>query len=254
MVPDASPGRRTPAATPIRNRVWNVGRLMVVAAALATTYSVFFLASMRVATRARDVQVPDLRGKSLAEANAALTTAGLAVRLDPIRTADPIVVADHVLSQDPAPGTVVRRQRAIRLRVSEGIRAPVVPAVVGMSERAADIALASEHVAVTARAEVQSHDYPPGVIVAQDPPAKSRASAVTLLVNRAQGGVSYVMPDLIGTPGLRSADLLRRQGFRVVITGDAPYPGLPSGIVIRQTPQAGFQVAQTDPVTIEISK
>jgi len=129
-----------------------------------------------------------------------------------------------------------------------------VPAVVGMSERAAEITLLQEHVQVTARAEVNTYDYPPGVIVAQDPPAKSRASNVTLLVNRAQGGISYVMPDLIGTPGLRAADVLRKQGFRVAITGDSPYPGLPAGIVVRQTPQAGFQVALGEPVSIEISR
>jgi len=234
--------------------VWSAGRLLVLAGALSATYGVFFLASMRVATRAREVKVPDLRGKSLTEASTVLTNAGLAVRLDSVRTPDPAVAADHVLSQDPGPGAVVRRQRAIRLRISEGVHAPVVPAVVGMSERAADITLAQEHVEVTARAEVQTYDYPSGVIVAQDPPAKSRAAAVTLLVNRAQGGVSYVMPDLIGTPGLRAADVLRKQGFRVAITGDSPYPGLPAGIVVRQTPQAGFQVSLGEPVSIEVSK
>jgi len=234
--------------------VWSAGWLLVVAAALIVTYGAFFLASMRVATRAREVKVPDIRGKSLTDASTVLTNAGLAIHLDPVRTADPSVPADHILSQEPEPGAVVRRQRAVRLRVSEGTHEPVVPAVVGMSERAAEITLLQEHVQVTARAEVNTYDYPPGVIVAQDPPAKSRASNVTLLVNRAQGGISYVMPDLIGTPGLRAADVLRKQGFRVAITGDSPYPGLPAGIVVRQTPQAGFQVALGEPVSIEISR
>jgi serine/threonine-protein kinase len=234
--------------------VWSAGRLVVLAVALLVTYGVFFLASMRVATRSREVKVPDIRGKSLADASSTLLSSGLAIRLDPIRTSDPSVPADHVLSQDPEPGAIVRRQRAIRLRVSEGSRAPVVPLVVGMSERAAEITLSQEHVDVAARAEVNTYDYPSGVVVAQDPPAKSRAPSVTLLVNRAQGGVSYVMPDLIGTPGLRAADVLRKQGFRVAITGDFPYPGLPAGIVVRQTPQAGFQVTLGEPVSLEISK
>jgi len=263
MSPDALPGR-TPAArptssarspvNPIGRRVWSAGRLLVLATTLLVTYGTFFLASMRVATHAREVKVPDVRGKFLAEASTTLTNAGLAVRLDPVRSADPTVAADHVLSQEPEPGAIVRRQRAIRLRVSEGSRAPVVPAVVGMSERAAEITMAQEHVDVTARAEVNTTDYPPGVVVAQDPPPKSRAANVTLLINRAQGGVSYVMPDLIGTPGLRAADVLRKQGFRVAITGDSPYPGLPGGIVVRQSPQAGFQVALGEPVSLEVSK
>ena len=254
MVPDASSRPKAPSANPLRRRVWSAGRLLVLVLALAVTYGVFFLASMRVATRAREVRVPDLRGKSLADASGALSASGLALHLDPVRTADALVPADRVLSQDPGPGTIVRRQRAVRIRVSDGIRAPVVPAVVGLSERAAEITLAQEHVQVAARAEVHSYDYPPGVVVAQDPPAKSRTTTVALLVNRAQGGIPYVMPDLIGTPGLRVADVLRRQGFRVAITGDSPYPGLPSGIVVRQTPQAGYQVSQGEPVSLEVSK
>jgi beta-lactam-binding protein with PASTA domain len=92
------------------------------------------------------------------------------------------------------------------------------------------------------------------VVVAQDPPPKSRGSAITLLVNRAQGGVRYVMPDLIGTPGRRVADILRRDGFLVAITGETPYPGLPADIVIRQTPQAGFQIAFGEPISLEVSR
>src|SRR3954471_711088 len=140
MASDALPGRRTPAArppspvkpiaSPIRSRVWSAGRLLLLAAALTVTFSAFFLASMRVATRAREVKVPDIRGKSITEASATLTNAGLALRLDPVKRADASVPVDHVLSQDPEPGAVVRRQRAIRLRVSEGTHAPVVPAVI----------------------------------------------------------------------------------------------------------------------------
>ena len=254
MVPDASSRPKAPSANPLRRRVWSAGRLLVLVLALAVTYGVFFLASMRVATRAREVRVPDLRGKSLADASGALSASGLALHLDPVRTADALVPADRVLSQDPGPGTIVRRQRAVRIRVSDGIRAPVVPAVVGLSERAAEITLAQEHVQVAARAEVHSYDYPPGVVVAQDPPAKSRTTTVALLVNRAQGGIPYVMPDLIGTPADRTMALLREQSFRVAISGEVAYPGLPPGIVVWQSPQAGYRLTSVQAITLEITK
>jgi len=99
-----------------------------------------------------------------------------------------------------------------------------------------------------------SAGYPPGVIVAQDPPATSEAADVALLVNRGEAAITYVMPDLIGTPGTRVADLLRRRLFRVTILGEVPYPGLPPGTVIRQTPQAGYQIAPGDPITLEVSR
>jgi serine/threonine-protein kinase len=239
---------------PVRKRVWSVGRLLVLVAALAVTYGVFFLASMRVATRAREVQVPDVRGVSVDAARQTLAEAGLVLRIDEQRIADPKTPANHVLSQMPSPGTVLRRQRPVRVRVSEGQRDPMVPPVAGMPERTAEITLAADRIAIGTRAEIRTTGYDEGVVVAQDPPATSRARSIALLVNRGEGNARFVMPDLIGTIGSRSVEVMRSQGFRISISASVPYPGLQSGIVIRQTPQAGFQIAYGEPVTIEVSR
>jgi serine/threonine-protein kinase len=241
-------------ARPVRERVWTAGRLLVLAAALVVTFGVFFLTAMRVATRAREVRVPDIRGKSVADAKAAMSAVGLVLKVDPVRRPDRSVPADHVISQEPEPGTVLRRQRAVRVRASEGQREPIVSAVVGRAERTAELTLTDERVTIASRAEIRSSDYPPGTVVAQDPLPKSRASSVTLLVNRGEADRTFVMPDLIGTLGLRSADILRTLDFRVTISGEAAYPGLPPGVVIRQTPAPGFQVARNAVIALEISR
>lgn len=241
-------------ASPVRKRVWSAGRLLVLVAALAVTYGVFFLAAMRVATRAREVAVPDLRGQPIGAARDTLEKAGLVLRVDEQRQADPKVPADHILTQTPAPGTVLRAQRPVRVRVSEGQRDPMVPPVVGTPERTAEITLSGERLTVGSRAEIRSATYDEGVVVAQDPPAASRARAVSLLVNRGAGTATFVMPDLIGTIGMRAVEVLRAQGFRVAITATVPYPGLQPGVVIRQSPQAGFQIGSGEPVTIEVSR
>jgi beta-lactam-binding protein with PASTA domain len=238
----------------VRRRVWSFGRLLILAAGLAVTYGVFFLASMRVATRAREVQVPDVRGTSVEAARQALADAGLVLRIDEQRVSDPKTPANHVLSQSPSPGTVLRRQRPVRVRVSEGQRDPLVPPVAGVPERTAEMTLAAERVDIGTRAEIRTAAYDEGIVVAQDPPAANRARTVALLVNRGEGNARFVMPDLIGTIGSRSVEVMRSQGFRVSITASVPYPGLQSGIVIRQTPQAGFQIAYGEPVTVEVSR
>jgi serine/threonine-protein kinase len=233
--------------------MWGAGRLVVLAIALSFTFGIFFLTGMRVANRAREVEVPDLKGLSLSDANRALTEVGLVLKVDAKRP-DPAVPADHVLAQEPDPGTVLRRQRAIRVRVSEGPRAPVVPLVVGQPERTAELVLSQEGVGVATRAEIRSVSYPAGTVVAQNPGAASRADKVTILVNRGEAGVRYVMPDAIGATAGRVVDILRRRGFRVTIGAEVPYPGLPSGVVIRQTPQAGFQVDYGDAIVLEVSR
>jgi beta-lactam-binding protein with PASTA domain len=62
------------------------------------------------------------------------------------------------------------------------------------------------------------------------------------------------MPDLIGVNGDRAADLLRNHGFRASVVGDHPYPGVSPGIVLRQNPQAGFQIAPGEPISLEVSR
>jgi beta-lactam-binding protein with PASTA domain len=77
---------------------------------------------------------------------------------------------------------------------------------------------------------------------------------VGLLVNRGEESASYVMPDLIGVDGERAADFLRRRGFRAAVVGDHPYPGVPAGVVIRQNPAGGFQIAPGEAISLEVSR
>ena len=88
----------------------------------------------------------------------------------------------------------------------------------------------------------------------KSPAPKSNAPRVALLVNRGERGATYVMPDLIGVNGDRAADVLRTHAFRVAVVGDHPYPGVPAGIVLRQNPQAGFQIAPGEPISLEVSR
>ncbi len=76
-------------ASPVRKRVWNVGRFVFLGGLLVLTFGISFLAAFAVAARARDVNVPDLRGKTTEEASAMLTAAGLAMKVDPVRRRRP---------------------------------------------------------------------------------------------------------------------------------------------------------------------
>jgi len=233
--------------------VWNAGRRLFLVVSLSITFGAFFLTGMRVANRAREVHVPDIKGKSVADATRILAGVGLVMKVE-VRRPDPSMPADHVLYQEPDPGSVLRRQRAVRVRVSEGTRSPVIPAVIGQPERTAELMLAQDNLTIADRAEIRSTRYAAGTIVAQDPPAEGRSPKISLLVNQGESGVRFVMPDLIGANAGRVVDILRRRQFRVTVGAEVPYPGLPSGVVIRQTPQAGFQVDYGDAIVLEVSR
>ncbi len=222
--------------------------------ALVATYAVFFLAGLRVTTHAREVKVPDLRGKSVPEATAALNAVGLVLRVEEPRRPDKTVPADHVLSQEFEPGFVVRRARVVRVKISDGQREPVLPVVAKLPEKTAEDALTAGQVAIGYRAEVRTANYPPGAVVAQDPDAGQRGATVNLLINRGDAGIGYVVPDLIGTLASKATEVLRSQNFRVAVGTEVPYPGLPAGVVVKQTPQPGYRIQQTETITLEVSK
>jgi serine/threonine-protein kinase len=238
----------------LKTRVWSAGKIVLLGSALLATYALFAIASMRVALRAREVQVPDLTNRTANEATAIATDLGLAVNVDDTRRPDPKIGAGRVLAQEPAAGSIARRQRTVKIWLSAGQRAAIVPPLVGETERTAQLRLAQDGLTLASLSEIRAEDLPSDVVVAQMPPAKSASGRVSLLVNRGERGATYVMPDLIGVNGDRAAEVLRARGFRVAVVGSNPYPGVAAGIVIRQSPQAGFQIAPGEPISLEVSR
>jgi serine/threonine-protein kinase len=218
------------------------------------TYVLFAAATMRVALRAREVQVPDLTSRTANEATSIATDLGLTLKIDESRRPDPKIGAGRVLAQEPSAGSTARRQRTVRVWLSAGQRSSTVPPLVGETERTAQLRLSQDGLTLASLSEIQSAEFPSDLIVAQTPPAKSASGRVSLLVNRGERGASYVMPDLIGVNGDRAAELLRKRGFRVAVVGSNPYPGVAAGIVIRQSPQGGFQIAPGEPISLEVSR
>lgn len=238
----------------LKTRVWSAGKLLLLGGALLLTYLLFAGAAMRIALKTREVAVPELAGKTVPEATSILSSSGLHLKVEEGQRLDPKVPAGQIISQEPSAGVSMRRERSVKVWVSAGPRSTIVPSLVGESGRTAQLRIEQEGMKVAQLAAFRSADYPSDAVVAQTPAAKTNAQQVSLLVNRGERGATYVMPDLIGVNGDRAADLLRTRGFRVAVVGDHPYPGVPAGIVLRQNPQAGFQIAPGEPISLEVSR
>jgi len=241
-------------STALRTRIWNYGKILVLAGALAATFLLFAGIAMRVAIRARQVTVPDLVGKSMPDATALASGLDLQLRMDEARRPENKVPAGMVIGQDPAAGSAARRQRSIRVWISAGAHIVRAPNLLGETQRSAEIRVAQEGLLVGTVSEIRSALYAPDVVVAQDPPAATQTAEVRLLVNRGEDRASYLMPDLIGLNGDRAADLMRIRGFRVSITAQSTASSIPPGVVVRQTPAGGYQVHPGDAIALEVSR
>ncbi len=257
--------RSTPMA--FGTRIWKLGRFLLLVATLGVTFLVFFGLALRVALRAREVQVPALIGVTVNDATRAAAERGLGIRIDENRRTSDRVPAGRIMEQEPPAGAQARRQRTVRVWVSSGQRVTVVPALAGQTERTARLRLDQEGLTVGTITEIRRDQYPTDAVVAQNPPPRANAPAVALLLNRAPPAPVYVMPDVVGTDAARAADAFRAQGLRVTIVPPAqavpaqvpPVQAVPgaaasAGAVTRQQPAAGAPVSAGDPITFEVSR
>ena len=238
----------------IGRRVWGVGKVLLLLGALAATFLISFVISMRVAVRAGQVQIPDLTNMTIEDATRALQDLELRPRIEEARKPDVKIPAGHVVQQDPPAGEEARPQRTVKVWVSSGARTTPVPALVGQTERTARIRLDQDGVALASATEVQSPDYAPDTIVAQEPVPPARSPNVSILINRGGQMTTYVMPDVIGMDGTRVETALRAAGLRVTIVGSQAYPGVPAGTVVRQQPASGYKVGPADAISLEVSR
>jgi len=238
----------------LKTRVTRVGRLVVLVVALGATYGLFAVASMKVALRTREVNVPTLVGLEPAAATSSADSSGLTLKLEDNRPFDPKVPAGKIASQDPAAGSAVRRGRSVRVWISAGSRESLVPRLIGETERTARAHVQQDGLETTGIADIKSSEYPTDSVVAQDPAPGARSTRVGLLVNRGERASSFVMPDLIGVSGDEAVAVLRSRGLRVTIAGHQSYPGAPPGIILRQSPSAGFEITPDQPISLEVSR
>src|SRR4029450_3485009 len=150
----------------LSTRVWGAGKRVLLAGALVLTYFLFAIAAMRLALKTRDVVVPPLGGKTVAAPTAPLAAAGLTLRAEEPRRSDTTLPAGQIVSQDPQSGVKTRRERSVKVWVSSGPRSATVPALLGESERGAEMRARQDGLQVASIAEVRSADYTADTIIA----------------------------------------------------------------------------------------
>jgi beta-lactam-binding protein with PASTA domain len=238
--------------------------LLVIVALLAA------ITTMHFVIHGAEVQVPALKGMTVADARS--QTAGLGLDLDvDNRYYSGDVAAGHILTQSPAAGTVVRREWRVRVAESLGPQQVEVPDTVGSPERVAGLTLrrAGLETGLVARLPFKAAA---GVILAQDPPAHAQGIArpsINLLVAAAEEATpdGFVMPDLTGLSVASAQAQLSRVGIKPAVTkfvdvpvgsvgtgNAAPTPPVRPGAVTAQQPAAGTRVDQSARVMLTAAK
>jgi beta-lactam-binding protein with PASTA domain len=223
-------------------RIFNIlfGALAMCAVAIVSAFI-----SMRLAIHGREVTVPNLAGMTVPDAAAATAKLGLNLSMQN-RFYSTAVPAGRILTQSPAPGSVVRRDSQLRVAESLGGQHVTIPNVIGQPERAASLVLRRLTLELGSVAHIPTPAMPTasqtnllvgdtaegagGVIVAQSPSPNSAGAAsprVSFLLADPEPPVppdAFVMPSLIGMNLAKATTLLASAGLHIASAQDPTAP------------------------------
>lgn len=220
---------------------------------------IFFLGaniSYQIVLRGERVTLPHLIGKTMAEANEILAKK----KLDIVQKGtqfDNQWDKGKIIFQDPSPGSKIKINKLVRLILSAGSEKVQVPQLIGKNLQSVDSILEEVGLRKGKVSQVHTSKYAAGKIIAQQPQVVeeiARNSHLSFLVSQGEREKRYLMPDLIGKRADIVITKLKEMEFRVEDLRYAYYPGLESGIIIKQFPPQGFRIQKRNLITLELSK
>jgi serine/threonine-protein kinase len=192
--------------------------------------------------------VPQLAGRSLADAQAALRDAHLSAG-DTSYSWSRTVDKGVVVALSPDPGTRLRRNAAVDLVVSKGPKPVKVPDVTG--DRAST-ALKSLHKLHLEASVVRRHSdtVDKGEVISQAPDSGRLLPGDNVRLVVSKGPVLVEVPEVRRMNADEATSTLRSAGFSVHTERLQYYIGL--GLVVKQDPAAGERVPRGSTITIYV--
>ena len=175
--------------------------------------------TFKILSFSKTVDVPDLKGRTLIEANVLLTQKGLYLKAEG-EEYDPVVLPGHIVRQDVPPGNKVKERRGIKVIVSKGPRVSSVPEVIGLGIDEAELVINQSGLRVTRVIRVHSSKVKRDRVIAQWPaPDEAMRETMTLVVSSGPYNIIYYCPDFSGKDRDEAQTLAERLGLTVEFTG-----------------------------------
>ncbi len=236
-----------PAPAPVRSRR---GPLLVLAALLLIVgigTGVWYISSGQFA------QVPNLLGKTEAQARSELSAAGLGVkRID--RKFSNSFDRGTVMNSDPEGGGRIRGNGAVVLTISRGPEVVMVPDVKGRPLEEAKAELTKSGLAPGIVTQAFSQDVPQGSVIGTDPNGGQKRAPDTAVAITVSKGRPVQVPNVAGRPVDQARAALQDLGLKVETAAEEVNSPVPAGTVANQSVGAGVQAAAGDTVVLTVSK
>jgi len=219
-------------------------------------FSSLYLTSTWIIQREPEVTVPNLVGHDTVYALDLLTVLGLNIKVSGFEWSD-TVPKNFIAFQDPASGTVLKRDRDVKVVLSRGSRTVRVPRLVEMRLRETELVLAQNGLERGDVCRVPSGRYPRDTVIAQSsPPLQEveRGRAVHLLISDGPEPLAVAMPDVRLLPPAKAVEAVQRLELGRPAVQDVYRPGEPQDVVLGQIPLPGYVVYRDQPIRLSVNR
>lgn len=202
------------------------------------------------------VVVPELEGKDAVAVLELLSGLGLNTKVKESRF-DPDVPADHVIYQDPAPGSPIKKGRDVKVVLSKGPETFSTPKLTGISLQQSRVILSNNGLKQGVVTRTFSSDAEKDMVIAQTPPTGTPVTqndAVNLLVSRGSRPKQYRMPDLKGCGLDEALKTMEKSGITLGEIDAVYRKDREPNIVIEQRPLSGYHVQSDQPVNLTVNR
>jgi eukaryotic-like serine/threonine-protein kinase len=199
------------------------------------------------------IVVPDIKGKTLSQAQQALDAVGLKLQVTKEVTNDKIAPG-RVISQDPTAGAKMKKGGTVTVVMSKGLETVAAPDLTGKTEAEASALLKKAGLLLGKIDTGFSDTIAEGQVMAQSPKAGARVEKGGAIDITISGGAQQLkVPDVTNNTVDAATSILENSGFKVSRFDDYNET-IAKDHVIKQSPIAGEKAAKGSTVTITVSK
>ncbi len=193
---------------------WTIYLFLFFTIVLITGYLTFTLLSF-----SRTVEVPELKGLSLPEANSIASKRGLYLKVEG-EEYDPVIPPGHITRQDIPSKNKVKENRGIKVFISKGPKTLLTPEVTGLSIDEAESIILKYGLKLGKIIHVHSDKLEKGMVIAQRPdPEEKPGDYISLIVSSGPYQKILFCPDLTGKDLKEAMDIAERLGLKLEFTG-----------------------------------
>ncbi|MBV8223453.1 MAG: PASTA domain-containing protein [Candidatus Eremiobacteraeota bacterium] len=233
--------------------VWRASRALALAGAVV---GVLVIVALLLAVRqaaSRSMRVPDLAGKSVSEAVAALHAVGIddvAIR----QTPDENVAGGLIAGSEPPASQTLAPGSALTLLVSTGPPTVDVPNVLGQDPVNAQQFLAAQGFTVKSGEAIHSATVRKGLVAATNPaPGSPLGKGGTVSMSVSLGPALVDVPNIVSLTEDDARKVLAKLGLKLGINSQVAVNNIPADIVLNQDPSERGTLPPGGTVMVDVS-